>query len=71
MKKPVKIVKFMKICQTGKILTKDGQRETVLELGVPPNLLKKENVCLIPREAEHPSNLRRFSSEIVFICMLL
>ena len=28
-----------------------------LELVVPPNLLKQENVCLIPREAEHPSNI--------------
>ena len=54
MKNPVKIVKFMKIHQTGKIFTKDGQRETVLKLAVPPNLLKKENVCFIPREAEHP-----------------
>ena len=23
---------------------------------VPPNLLKQENVCLIPREAENPSS---------------
>ena len=26
-----------------------------IKLVVPPNLLKQENVCLIPREAEHPS----------------
>ena len=26
-----------------------------IELVVPPNLLKQENVCIIPREAEHPS----------------
>ena len=28
-----------------------------IKLVVPPNLLKQENVCLIPREAEHPSIL--------------
>ena len=27
-----------------------------IKLVVPPNLLKQENVCLIPRESEHPSN---------------
>ena len=26
-----------------------------IKLVVPPNLLKQENVCLIPRELEHPS----------------
>ena len=26
-----------------------------MKLVVPPNLLKQENVCLIPREAEYPS----------------
>ena len=30
-------------------------KEDVIKLVVPPNLLKQENVCLIPREAEHPS----------------
>ena len=38
-----------------KILTKDGQRETLSKLVIPPNLLKEENVCLISRETEHPS----------------
>ena len=28
-----------------------------IKLVVPPNLLKQENVCLIPREAEHPSKI--------------
>ena len=46
-KKTGKIVKFMKICQTVKILTKDGQRITLLKLVIPPNLLRKENNCLI------------------------
>ena len=31
------------------------QRGIILKLVVPPNLLEQENVCLIPREAEHPS----------------
>ena len=38
----------MKIWQTVKILTKDGQRITLLKLVIPPNLLRQENVCLIP-----------------------
>ena len=46
MKKPAKIVKYTKIRSTVKILTKDGQRGTILKLVVPPNL--QENVCLIP-----------------------
>ena len=45
--KKAKIVKFTKICQTGKVLTKDGQRGTALKLVVPPYLLKQEKVCLI------------------------
>ena len=28
-----------------------------IKLVVPPNLLKQENVCLIPRVGEHPSEL--------------
>ena len=38
------------------------QRGTVLKLVVSPNLLKQENVCLIPREAEHPSKIRTSQS---------
>ena len=46
----------MKICQTVKRLTKDGQRGTILKLVIsPPNLLKQEKFCLIPPEAEHQS----------------
>ena len=32
-------------------------KEDVIKLVIPPNLLKQENVCLIPREAEHPSKI--------------
>ena len=42
--KNAKVVKFTKIHQTFKILTKDGQRRTVLKLVGPRNLLKQENV---------------------------
>ena len=52
--KSAKIVKFSKIPNPGKILTKDGRRATVLKLVDPPNLLKQENVCLIPREGGTP-----------------
>ena len=50
-KKTAKIVRFTKIRQSVRNtydVTKDGQRVTVLKLVVPPNLLKQENVCLIP-----------------------
>ena len=50
-KKPSKIVKFTKIHHT-----LYATKEEPINLVVPPTLLKQENVCLISREAEHPSN---------------
>ena len=43
--KTAKIEKFTKLF---KILTKGGLSRTLLKLVVPPNLLKQENICLIP-----------------------
>ena len=53
--KRVKWSNLRKFAKPLTILTKDCEGGKVLKLVVPPNLLKQENVCLIPREAEHPS----------------
>ena len=53
-KKPSKIVKFTKIHQTLRNTYLTGPKWNRIKLVVPPNLLKQENVCLIPREAKHP-----------------
>ena len=43
-KKLLKLSKLRKSAKPLKILTKDGQRRTVLKFITPPNLLKEENV---------------------------
>ena len=53
-KKLSKIVKFTKIDQTVRNTYLRGPKRSRIKLVVPPNLLKQENVRLIPREAEHP-----------------
>ena len=55
-KKPSEIVKFTKIRQTLRNIYLTGPKRSRIKLVVPPNLLKQENVFLIPRKAEHPSN---------------
>ena len=55
-KKPSKIVKFTKIRQTLRITYLTWPKRSNIKLVVPSNLIKQENVCLIPRESEHPSN---------------
>ena len=54
-KKPSKIVKFTKIHQTLRNTYLTWPKRNQVKLVVPPYLLKQENVCLIPREAEQPS----------------
>ena len=47
---------LQKSTKPSEILNMAEQNRT--KLVVPPNLLKQENVCVIPREAEHPSIIR-------------
>ena len=61
-KKPSKVVKFTKIDQTLRNTYLTGPKGSRIKLVVPSNLLKQENVCIIPREGEHPS--RTFSVEV-------
>ena len=48
-------VKFTKIDQTFRNTYLKWPKRSRIKLFVPSNLLKQENVCLIPRESEHPS----------------
>ena len=56
-KKPSKIVKSSKIHLTLLNTYLTWPKRNRVKLAVPPNLLKQENVFLIPREPEHPSKL--------------
>ena len=56
-KKPSKIVKFTKIDQTFRNTYLTWPKRSRIKLVVSSNLLRQENVCLIPRESEHPSNI--------------
>ena len=55
-KKTSTIVKFTKIHQSNRNTYLTWPRRSRIKEVVLPNLLKQENVCLIPRETEHPSN---------------
>ena len=56
MKKPSKFVEFTKIDQTLRNTYLTWPKRSRIKFVVPSNSLKQENVCLIPRESEHPSS---------------
>ena len=71
-KKPYKIVKFKENDQTFRNTYLTRPKRSRIKLVVPSNLLKQENVCLIPHESEHPSiaessfSSRRNYSHLIF-----